>query len=97
MTKLISSPMLWAAVVALAILAITYARHRRGDARSEYAAATRRQKIICLLLLALLLVTTVIYYAGLGLFGGYEQQAFQFSQAAMITFALVIISRLQRT
>ena len=96
MTELVSSPMLWAAIIALAILAITYARHRRGDAQPEYPAATKRQKIICLLLLTLLLVTTVIYHAGLGLFGGYEQQAFKIAQAAMILYALVIISRLQR-
>jgi len=96
MADLISSPTLWAAVVALAILAITYARYRRGDAQPEYAKATRLQKIVCLLLLVLLLATTVIYYCGLGLFGGYEQQAFKIAQAAMILYALVIIVRLQR-
>ncbi|WP_326913578.1 hypothetical protein [Sphingopyxis chilensis] len=96
MAEIISTPTLWAAVVTLAILAITYARRRRGHAQPEYAAATRLQKIICLLLLVLLLVTTVIYHAGLELFGGYEQQALKIAQAAMILYALVIIARLQR-
>ena len=96
MTELISSPMLWAAIVALAIWAITYVRNRSGDAQPEYTAATKRQKIICLLLLTSLLVTAVIYYAGLGLFSGHEQQAFKIAQAAMILYALLIISRLQR-
>ena len=96
MTDLIFSPTLWAAVVAVAILAITYARYRRGDAQTEYPNATRLQKIICVLLLVLLLATTIIYYCGLGLFGGYEEQAFKIAQAAMILYALVIMVRLQR-
>ncbi|HEV7341534.1 MAG TPA: hypothetical protein VGN68_07865 [Sphingopyxis sp.] len=96
MIEFTSSPTLWAAIVALAILAMTYARNRSGDARPEYTAATKRQKVICLLFLASLLGTAVIYYAGFELFGGYEQQAFKIAQAAMILYALLIISRLQR-